>query len=235
MDESHVEDGGCGGNAAPYVLGALTDTEHAEFVRHMESCAVCREEVAALQMVAANLPAAAPQVSAPPEIKRRVMAIVHQEAPTRRSSEAAQAQPAPERRLTWRPAVALVSLAVVAVAIALAVVAIAPGGGGGSTRVISAEVTPPRANASLRLSGKHAELDIAGMPQLPANRVYEVWIERSGAAEPTDALFSVTGGGDASVNVPGDLHGAQAVMVTAEPLGGSRMPTSMPVIRANLT
>jgi anti-sigma-K factor RskA len=115
------------------------------------------------------------------------------------------------------------------------VVAVSSGGGGTKTQVISAQVTPAEANASLRLTGEHAELDIAGMPQLPANRVYEVWIERSGAAEPTDALFTVSSSGDASVNVPGDLHGAEAVMVTAEPLGGSRTPTSMPVIRANLT
>ena len=118
----------------------------------------------------------------------------------------------------------------------LAVIALAPGGGSSaSTRVISAQVTPASARAKLRLSDQHAELDIAGMPQLPADRVYEVWVERSGAADPTDALFTVSSSGSASVDVPGDLRDAQAVMVTAEPLGGSRKPTSAPVILARLS
>ncbi len=231
-DESDVDFDGCGGNAAPYVLGALTDEEHEDFVRHMDSCAVCREEVAALRVVAANLPAAAPQVNAPPELKRRLMATVHEEADLRVAA-AAERTPSRSRRRSRRPTLALAGAAAVAL---LAVIALVPGGGGSAgTRVISAQVTPASASAKLRLSDQHAELDIAGMPQLPADRVYEVWVERSGAADPTDALFTVSSSGSASVDVPGDLHDAQAVMVTAEPLGGSRKPTSAPVILARLS
>ena len=233
IDEPRDDANGCGGNAAPYVLGALTEEEHAEFVRHMDSCAVCREEVAALQVIASTLPAAAPQVAAPPELKRRVMATVQQEARVRRASESAgPVRGHAPRSLSWRPVLAVALVALVA---ALAVIAIVPGGAGTHTKVISAKVIPASAEASLRLSAKHAELDIARMPQLPANRVYEVWVERAGAAHPTDALFTVTSSGSASVNVPGDLHGASAVMVTAEPRGGSRKPTSVPVIVASLT
>jgi hypothetical protein len=108
-------------------------------------------------------------------------------------------------------------------------------GGGSSTRVIRAEVIPPRASASLRLSDGHAQLDIAGMPQTTAQRVYEVWIKRSGAPQPTDALFTVTAAGDATVGVPGSLSGVKVIMVTSEPLGGSKVPTSSPVIVARLS
>ena len=38
----------CGNDAAPYVLGALEPAEARAFARHMQSCAVCRDEVAAL-------------------------------------------------------------------------------------------------------------------------------------------------------------------------------------------
>jgi anti-sigma-K factor RskA len=69
----------CGQSAAPYVLGALTEPEHEAFRRHLDSCAVCREEVASLQVVASALPAAAPQLSAPPELKRRLLASVHED------------------------------------------------------------------------------------------------------------------------------------------------------------
>ena len=62
---------GCEGNAAPYVLGALTDEELAAFVVHLQTCAVCREEVAALQSVTAALPASAPQFMAKNRRARR--------------------------------------------------------------------------------------------------------------------------------------------------------------------
>ena len=38
----------CGSDAAPYVLGALEPSEARAFLHHMQSCAVCRDEVAAL-------------------------------------------------------------------------------------------------------------------------------------------------------------------------------------------
>jgi hypothetical protein len=65
--------------------------------------------------------------------------------------------------------------------------------------------------------------------------VYEVWIKRSGAPQPTDALFTVTAQGDATVGVPGSLDGVKVIMVTSEPLGGSRVPTTSPVIIAHLS
>jgi anti-sigma-K factor RskA len=239
--DSHIDPELCGDSAAPYVLGALTEREHEVFARHLESCAVCREEVAALQVVASALPAAAPQLNAPPELKRRIMASVHEElaglpeslsrdgarGPARRSKRAAPAWP------RWRALLAPTALAAAAVVVVL-VIALSSGGGS-STRVIRAEVIPPRASASLRLSDGHAQLDIAGMPQTTAQRVYEVWIKRSGAPQPTDALFTVTAAGDATVGVPGSLSGVKVIMVTSEPLGGSKVPTSSPVIVARLS
>jgi anti-sigma-K factor RskA len=230
MEERDRDPQGCGGNAAPYVLGALTEQEHEDFRTHLETCAICREEVAALQVVAANLPAAAPQVSAPPELKRRVMASVKEDARVR-IGETAPARPSRRTGFGWRPAFAAVA---VAAAIALAVILLVPSGGSG-TRVVSAQVTPPQASASLRVSGDHAELDVVGMPQLPPGHVYEVWVQRAGALHPTNALFGVTHSGSASVNVPGGAADAQAVLVTAEPQGGSAVPTSMPVITARLS
>jgi hypothetical protein len=64
--------------------------------------------------------------------------------------------------------------------------------------------------------------------------VYELWINRGGAAQRTDALFTVTSRGAATVGVPGSVSGVKEVMVTSEPLGGSSVPTSAPVIVAHL-
>jgi anti-sigma-K factor RskA len=236
VEDSHVDPGLCGESAAPYVLGALTERENGAFRRHLDSCAVCREEVAALNVVADALPAAAPQVSAPPELKRRVMASVHEDLGR---VSAHVRQPARRRRGARgplrRPLLASVG-ALAAAAVAIAVLVVASGGaGGGGVRVIRAEVTAPRASASLRVSGGHAQLDVAGMPQTPAQRVYEVWVKRAGAPQPTDALFTVTAAGNATVDVPGGVRGVRVIMVTSEPRGGSRVPTSAPVIVAHVS
>ena len=251
--------GGCAGNAAPYVLGALSDEECEQFRRHLESCTVCRDEVAALQAVASALPSAAPQLSAPPELKRRLMASVREDA-RRREHESAReqargyegrveraragAQAPPARRRTgalagWtrrRAALGVgVAGALSAAAVALAVLALASGGGA-ATRVIRARVTVARASASLRLSGTHAQLQVAGMPQAGRGRVYELWKRSGGGApRPTDALFTVNRSGDASVGVPGGVRGVEEVMVTSEPLGGSSVPTRAPVIVARVS
>ena len=73
------------------------------------------------------------------------------------------------------------------------------------------------------------------MPQAGAGRVYEVWTKRAGAPAPTDALFTVTGGGKATVAVPGGVSGVKEILVTSEPLGGSRVPTRTPVIVARVS
>jgi anti-sigma-K factor RskA len=248
LDRRDLDPELCGESAAPYVLGALTEPEHEAFRRHLDSCAVCREEVAALQVVARALPAAAPQLSAPPEIKQRVMASVHEDLgrvgahkrrPARWSARArprgAFARVRPVLASTrWRPLLVPAG-ALAAVAVVLAAVLALSSGAGGGARVIRAEVTVPRASALLRVSAGHAQLDVSGMPQTPAQRVYEVWVKRAGAPQPTDALFTVTAAGDATVDVPGGLRGVKMIMVTSEPRGGSSVPTSAPVIVARLS
>lgn len=86
----------------------------------------------------------------------------------------------------------------------------------------------------LRVASSRTELDVANLPAAATGRVYEVWIQRSGEPHPTNALFTPTSGGSATVAVPGDLHGADAVLVTDEPSGGSLAPTRAPLIKASL-
>ncbi len=242
VEDSDIDPRTCGDSAASYVLGALTEPEHEAFRVHLESCAVCREEVAALQVVVSALPSAAPQVSAPPALKQRVMASVREEAARgtagglEGAASGAAREPAPRSRrrplasVRWGPALA--SGGALAAVVAVLVIALSAGGAG--TRVIQAQA-PTGADVSLRVTGGHAQLDISGMPQTPPQRVYEVWVKRSGGAEPTDALFTVTAKGDATVGVPGSVAGVKLVMVTSEPLGGTKVPTSSPVIVADLS
>lgn len=89
------------------------------------------------------------------------------------------------------------------------------------------------AHATLRRIGARAELLVSGMPEPPAREVYEVWLQRRGGApRPTDALFTVTKGGSANVEVPGGVSGGVTqVLVSNEPLGGSMTPTGQVLVR----
>jgi anti-sigma-K factor RskA len=220
----------CGFDAGAYVLGALEPAEAERFRAHLAACAVCRDEVAALQAVVDELPLAAPQVRVPRALRRRVMAEVRASAGAR-----------PQRRLrggAWRssmpswgaPALAALAAVLIGVGVGLGL-----SSGSGSTHVVRASVSARSASVVLRISGSHGELILRGMPQPPAGKIYEVWLQRaSGPPQPTSALFGVTSAGDGTVSVPGDLGGVKQVLVTPEPLGGSRAPTHAPVISARL-
>ena len=224
----------CGADAAAYVLGALEPAEAEAFSRHLATCAVCRDEVAAFQHTANALAMAPPQHAAPRGLKRRVMRAV-------RESEAEDHEPARRRRRRWasgllvaRPAIAAIS-AVAVVVVVIGAIIVSSGGSSG-TRTIAATVTGSPGTARLSVSGGHAELVVRGFPQPAAGHIYEVWKVRSGAKlpSPTRALFSVNSSGAADVGVPGGLNGVTQVLVSQEPAGGSLVPTTAPVIVAPL-
>ena len=228
----------CGTDAAAYVLGALEPAEAEAFSRHLDTCVVCRDEVAAFQHTASALAMTPPQHRAPRGLKRRVMRAV-------RESDAdaqAQAQGAPARRpqrfgsgsFVARPAVAgLAALAVVVVVIGVIIVG---SNGSSGTRTITAAVTGSPGTAQLSVSGGHGQLVMRNFPQPATGHIYELWELRSGAKapQPTGTLFSVNSSGAGNVGVPGGLHGVSKVLVTQEPAGGSLAPTTAPVIVASL-
>jgi anti-sigma-K factor RskA len=236
VEESMPGKHDCGVDAAAYVLGALEPDEAEAFSRHLATCVVCRDEVAAFQHTTNALAMTPPQHAAPPGLKRRVMRAV------RESDAADQAQEASARRprrvgsglLVARPAVAaLGAFAVVVVVIGAIIVG---SNGSSGTRTIAAAVTGTPGTAQLSVSGGHGQLVLRNFPQPAAGHIYEMWELRSGAKvpAPTGTLFSVNSSGAGKVGVPGGLHGVSKVLVTQEPVGGSLTPTSTPVIVASL-
>jgi anti-sigma-K factor RskA len=223
----------CGGDAAAYVLDALEPQEAEAFRRHLDSCIVCRDEVAAFERLVDVLPGAAPQFRAPNSLRRRVRREVRRSTP---SPYRAQAATSAGR---WRglsvPRLRVAGAAG-ALAVAIAALVILLGSSGGApTRTIAAAVTG-QGTAQLRVGGDHAELVVHNFPAPPSGEVYEVWLQRgSGRVSPTPTLFSVTSQGDADVGVSGKLSGVRAVMVTPERAGGSLVPTHAPVLVARLT
>jgi anti-sigma-K factor RskA len=182
-------------------------------------------------------------VAPPPELKERIMSVVRSEAELLQAAgDRADMPSAPSepRGFRWlkgslrlRPAIALAAAAVVLV-VGVAV-GLALNGGGSDTRTIVAQVdrsAAPNASASLRVVDGAGTLQIKGLQNPRAGRVYQVWLQRgqNDAPVPTNSLFTVRSDGTASVSVPGDLDGVKQVMVTSEPAGGSSAPTEMPVI-----
>jgi anti-sigma-K factor RskA len=230
-------------NVASYVLGALPEDEHERFAAHLATCEHCQTTVAELQVAADALPLAATQIVPPPELKDRVMNVVRSEAELRQAAEQPVAARVKEpRRRWWRGRfLGLAPLPAAAAASLLIAVLVAGGilvaGGGDDTRTVQGQVliaSAPTARATLKLSDDATELTVSGMPAPPAGKVYQVWLKPPmQAPRPTRALFRVDAKGDADVEIQDSrLKGIEQVLVTAEPDGGSRAPTSDPVIAA---
>lgn len=229
-----------------YALDALAAEEHAELEAHLEQCASCRQEAEVLRAVADHLPSATPQLAPPQELRARILAQVEAEAELMRAA-GASADRVPARRWTragallFRPFGAAVAAGVLAV---VAVVAFLAGGAArhpqpAPARTVAAHVqrsVAPQASASLVMrQGGGATLVVSRLPEPPHGRIYEVWLVRRGrgAPAPTDALFTVNDRGSGHVEVPGDLRGIERILVTAEPRGGSDVPSQLvPLISA---
>jgi anti-sigma-K factor RskA len=221
-----------------YVLGALDEHELEPFRAHLASCAACREEVAQLQDVTDSLAIAVPHVRPSTDLRARLMGVVHSEAELLRATGHEADRPVRSRsRLRWRLLPALAATGALAAGVVIGALALNTGSAQ-QTQVIQAEVLPPaghQATAALHKVGSHVALQVTGMPSPALGRIYEVWLQRgSQPPEPTDALFSVTGQGNGTVNVPGSLKDVSKVMVTEEPAGGSLKPTRSPVIVASV-
>jgi anti-sigma-K factor RskA len=187
----------------------------------VESCAICRDEIAALAPVLDALPSSAPPHPAPRALRRRVLRSVR-----------AEPKVAVSRRPRGGRIIALVHsapagwLALGATMVAAAVV-VQIGAPNPQEHTVPARV----GHAHLRVAGGHAELVVQRLPALPPNRTYEVWIQRGTHAPVASTLFGVSARGTADLGVPTDLRGVSRLLVTVEPRGGSLVPTTRPVIQ----
>ncbi len=221
----------CGDDVAAYALGSLEDHERQRFERHLESCAVCSDELEAFEQVAALLRISAPERRASQRLRRRLMAEVSLDARRPRDVRGFR---------SWRLA-PLGSLSPsAALGGVLAAVVIAVGGlelrasGRGASQIFRAHAAG--ASAEIRVSGERAVLVVHHFAPPPPGQIYQVWLNRPHRRpQPSSALFGVSARGDGSASVPGNLDGVQQVMVTREPVGGSQAPTRPATITVNLT
>jgi anti-sigma-K factor RskA len=224
------------GDLAAYALGALEEPEAAELERHLAECETCRIELEWLEPAVDLLPRSIEQLEPPAGVRQRLMATVRAEAQD--ASPAGIAAAEAKRRPAWgsllrRPATALAAGALLVAGAAGGYLLHQPDE---SSSVVAARPlppAPPNLAATLERSDGSAILTMSRLPDLPANDVYEVWVKRDGTLEPS-SLFVPRRDRTAEAAVAGPLEGADAVLVTREPRGGSQHPTSPPLLRANL-
>jgi anti-sigma-K factor RskA len=229
-------------SAAAYLLGALPDAEADAFERHLADCPLCREEVEGLAPAAHALPSAVDPVAPPASLKARIMAEVEREASLLAAAgpEADRPARAPRRRgwlglPRWAP-VAVAALLLLGVAIGVGASQL----GGSGEHTVQAQVLDksraPDASVEVELASDGATLVARGLPAPPPGRVYQIWLKRPGhAPEPTSALFTPRRDGTATAMVPGSLEGVAQMLVTDEPSGGSRQPTTDPLLAAKMS
>lgn len=225
-----------------YLLGALSDAERASFEGHLVDCSDCRNEVERLRPAADLLPRSVEQVEPPPNLKRSLMEVVEREA---READGAVVERRPGRRPlgerlrealggSLRPVMAAGVLAV-GLLVGFGIAQLGDDGGGGGRTVVAASSLPD-ASGSLKIQGDGRDgaiLRVRGMPSLRRGQVYQAWVQRDGMVEP-EPTFEVGANGSGAVAVPEDLSGAQAVLLTREPRGGSRAPSERPIMTVAL-
>jgi anti-sigma-K factor RskA len=222
-----------------YLLGSLEDDEVAALERHLKDCQPCRDELRWLQPAIDVLPESVPQLEPPPGLRTRLMEEVRADAAAAADAEAGPqaVARAPARRWTGlrgfflRPAVGLAAVAVVAAVVA----GYAVRGGGEESGTTTTETVAQggAVHATLESSGDSGTLEMTGLHPLPRSQVYETWVKR-GNHLAASSLFAARRNGSASTAIPHQLSGADMVMVTVEPRGGSKQPTSHPLLKVAL-
>lgn len=231
-----------------YALDALSPREAREFARHLTECDACSREVVELRETAARLAFAVAEVP-PAALRERVMAAipdVRQLPPPARAAEVVPISRARSwrKRLPYLAAAACLAGAVAAGGVAvqaeydaqhsrvqaerqasdLAALLAAPdatyhatavGGGGRATVVSSA--------AQDRSAFVYRDL-----PKLSDSRVYELWYSHNGTMTPAGLVDPAHASG--ATLLTGVGAGADGVGLTVEPHGGSRTPTTSPLM-----
>ncbi len=233
---------------AVYALGAMPAAQAARVRDHIAACEECAREYALLQPVVGAVAAAGPAATPSPLLKARVMRSVRAETRTPRPP-------------VW-PAY-LVAAACFAIAIVSSVWNVALIGQLKQTQSELARVSDKSTTLARNLADERATVsDLVGaqgkhypagddevvthgsrlyvamrsLPDPPKGKVYQAWTLAKGAKKMSPSLtFVPDSHGVAVISLPADAQNTAAVAVSVEPEGGSKQPTSKPVLLVPLT
>jgi anti-sigma-K factor RskA len=232
-----------------YALDALPDAERAEFEKHLARCPSCAEEIQGLRETAARL-AMATAITPPTGMRSRVLAVTPH---TRQLPPADRNLARAGQRTGWRRfslSRAGLSAGILTLAAAVAFLLVAQQATSrqlqqaqAGSRAIAVVLAAPDARielvpatvggtvtAVMSLREHEAVVTAAGIPVPPGTRVYQLWVMTSSGAARSVGLLTITSAGSttpvlAAGVLPGDRLG-----ITVEPAGGTRQPTTTPVV-----
>jgi anti-sigma-K factor RskA len=232
-----------------YAADALDPSERDEFELHLRECAECRQEVDELRATTARLAGASYEMPSP-ALRGRVLDEVGRtrQAPPQvdprfgRAAAEAGSQPAVP---WWRQPASIAAAFFLVAALGLGALAgvqwqRADEAQQRADRIAAVATDPNRVenNAPATTGGSGtvvAANDLAvfrtdDLPELPANRAYQLWLINDDGA----TSVGVLGRGGQLEMVMDDVSGATSVGLTVEPSGGSTQPTGDLVLQLPL-
>jgi anti-sigma-K factor RskA len=241
--------------AGAYALYAIDDVrERMRFEQHLSACAECEEETRGLRETAARLGAAVAQ-EPPPALRDRVMAeigLVRQLPPavTPVTQVASPGRRAASRRAWWPRVATGLAAACLAAAVGLGVLAVHTQDLLDRERrgdqQIAAVLAAPDVRTVKAKAGRGATATVvmsrsqgkvvffsSGLAALPESKAYQLWRIGPDGAVP-DRVTRPDASGRTPPVVLGELGEATEVGVTVEPAGGSKQPTTEPLMVMSL-
>jgi anti-sigma-K factor RskA len=216
-----------------YAIDALTSEEAEQFATHLEGCPACRDEVRELQEASARL-GASEAIAPPPALKARVLTAADKlpQLPPKVTSALVA------RRRRWVAWAGAVAAAVVLVAGGIVGVnqlnhQETPVASDSVSQVFSAPdaktatVDTPQGPVRVAMSTDSGQMavDTARLHHLSQSRVYQMWAVHNG--RPTSV--GIIDNPDSGKVMPIPASGT-TVAITIEPEGGSKRPTSKPIV-----
>jgi anti-sigma-K factor RskA len=231
-----------------YALDAIDGAERDRFEHHLRRCRPCGNEVRSLTETATTLAMAA-AISPPPQLKQRVLTAAGNTRQLPPATDHPHPRPAPRPARIPRLATA-VAAASLAVAVALSAVAHSTqhqlDSAQAHNQAITAVLAAPDAQittgattnggtATVVISRAEQKIvfTTAGLPPLPASKVYELWLMGPPRIRPAGLLPSPHAGTTPPLLASG-LAAGDKIGVTVEPAGGTSKPTTTPILLMTL-
>ena len=231
--------------AGAYALDALDDDERVAFEQHLRGCSECSQEVRGLRETAAEL-SHLTQASPPPQLRAAILGAAAQSRPLPPLVDNARGADGGENNVRFlRRRQALWQ----AVAAACALIAIVVSAWGYSEHreaqrvanardsVLQSLLNAPDVRATTTAmkqgqgtliysrSERRLVLIGRGMPTLPEDQTYQLWLMTETGAPVSGGVFRPDQAGNVEVPASGNLDGVDQMGVSVEPAGGSAQPT----------
>ena len=215
---------------AAYAIGAVPDDEIPAIRAHILTCEECFAEAESFAETTAVLAEAVEPVALSAGFEDRVLQEVRGSRPA----------PAPRRRSWWRGRAVLVgaAAAIIAVLVFTTISFVTSMSREQQYQEVVAALIhdpdsfrltgPGGAEAVVASTSEGSILAVADLGEAPEGRTYQLWLMKDGVPTPADTFDA--SGQIIAIDSSHDLEGFDGAAVTVEPEGGSKSPTTDPVL-----